>query len=201
MTAPPSRVVRLEAMLVLGRLAARNRACQQDAVREGVVPVLMEMMMDGELTTPGAVCCLFRHWVGVVLCTFCNVPPTVQGRREMGGAFQSQQQTVVFALLCAPRVHLPHTLRVCPLIMCHSGNCRLSVFKVYCFLDMPIGAHPPLAGPTQLSRVTPTAGGRRLSLTDEGRLTHLISGAQHLDQTRMGLEPIHPALFACLLRF
>jgi hypothetical protein len=87
-------------MLVLGRLAARNRACQQDAVREGVVPVLVEMMMDGELTTPGAVCCLFRHWVGVVLCTFCSVPPTVQGRREMGGAFQSQQQTVVFALLC-----------------------------------------------------------------------------------------------------
>ena len=29
-------------MLVLGRLAARNRACQQDAVREGVVlPVLV----------------------------------------------------------------------------------------------------------------------------------------------------------------
>lgn len=48
MTAPPSRAVRLEAMLVLGRLAARNRACQQDAVREGVVPVLVEMMMDGE---------------------------------------------------------------------------------------------------------------------------------------------------------
>lgn len=47
MMAPPSRAVRLEAMLVLGRLAARNRACQQDAVREGVVPVLVEMMMDG----------------------------------------------------------------------------------------------------------------------------------------------------------
>jgi hypothetical protein len=48
MAAPPSRAVRLEVMLVLGRLAARNRACQQDAVREGVVPVLVEMMMDGE---------------------------------------------------------------------------------------------------------------------------------------------------------
>lgn len=48
MTAPPSHAVRLEAMLVLGRLAARNRACQQDAVREGVVPVLVEMMMDGK---------------------------------------------------------------------------------------------------------------------------------------------------------
>lgn len=47
MNAPPSRAVRLEAMLVLGRLAARNRACQQDAVREGVVPVLVEMMQDG----------------------------------------------------------------------------------------------------------------------------------------------------------
>lgn len=51
MAAPPSRAVRLEAMLVLGRLAARNRACQQDAVREGVVPVLVEMMMAGELIT------------------------------------------------------------------------------------------------------------------------------------------------------
>lgn len=141
-TAPPSRAVRLEAMLVLGRLAARNRACQQDAVREGVVPVLVEMMMDGELTTPGAVCCLFRHWVGVVLCTFCNVPPTVQGQREMDGAFQSQRQTVVFALLCVPRVHLPHTLRVCPLIMCHSGNCRLSVFKVYFFWICQAGRTP-----------------------------------------------------------
>jgi hypothetical protein len=48
MNAPPSRAVRLEAMLVLGRLAARNRACQQDAVREGVVPVLVEMMQGGE---------------------------------------------------------------------------------------------------------------------------------------------------------
>jgi hypothetical protein len=48
MAAPPSRAVRLEAMLVLGRLAARNRACQQDAVREGVVPVLVEMMVEGE---------------------------------------------------------------------------------------------------------------------------------------------------------
>lgn len=36
---------------MLGRLAARNRACQQDAVREGVVPVLVEMMMDGEQQT------------------------------------------------------------------------------------------------------------------------------------------------------
>jgi hypothetical protein len=33
-----------------------------------------------------------------------------------------------------------------------------------------------------------TATGRRLSLADEGRLTHLISGgAQHLAQTRIGL--------------
>lgn len=48
MTNPPSRAVRLEAMLVLGRLAARNRACQQDAVREGGVPVLVEMMVEGE---------------------------------------------------------------------------------------------------------------------------------------------------------
>ena len=61
------------------------------------------------------------------------------------------------------------------------------------FLNDTRGAHPSPAGHTQLSRVTPTAGGRRLSLTDEGRLTHLITGgAQHLDQTRMGLEPIHP---------
>jgi hypothetical protein len=59
------------------------------------------------------------------------------------------------------------------------------------FLLITRGAHPPPAGPTQqLSRVTPTAGGWRLSLTDEGRLTHLIpGGAQHL---AWDLEPIHP---------
>lgn len=50
MASPPTPAVRLEAMLVLGRLAARNRACQQDAVREGVVPVLVDMMMHGELS-------------------------------------------------------------------------------------------------------------------------------------------------------
>jgi len=48
MMSPASRGVRLEAMLVLGRLAARNRACQQDAVREGVVPVLVDMITEGE---------------------------------------------------------------------------------------------------------------------------------------------------------
>ena len=54
-------------------------------------------------------------------------------------------------------------------------------------------AHPSPAGHTQLSRFTRTAGGWRPSLTDEGRLTHLISGsAQRLDQTRMGCQPIHP---------
>jgi hypothetical protein len=63
----------------------------------------------------------------------------------------------------------------------------------FVFLSDTRAANPSPAGHTQLSRVTPTAGGRRLSLTDEGRLTHLITGgAQHLDQTRMGLEPIHP---------
>jgi hypothetical protein len=54
------------------------------------------------------------------------------------------------------------------------------------------GAHPPPAGHTQLSRVKPTAGGGRQSLTDEGRLTHPISGgAQRLDQKLVGLEPTH----------
>ena len=43
------------------------------------------------------------------------------------------------------------------------------------FFVAPRGAHPPPAGPTQLSQVTPTAGGLRLSPIDEGRLTHLIS--------------------------
>ncbi|KAF6258187.1 armadillo-type protein [Scenedesmus sp. NREL 46B-D3] len=38
---------RLEAMLVLGRLAARCVAVQQDAVREGAVPVLVGMMQQG----------------------------------------------------------------------------------------------------------------------------------------------------------
>lgn len=42
-------------MLVLGRLAARNRACQQDAVREGVVPVLVDMMRTGALAVDGGV--------------------------------------------------------------------------------------------------------------------------------------------------
>ena len=36
------------------------------------------------------------------------------------------------------------------------------------------GPHPSPAGHTQLSRVSSTAGGRRLSLTDEGHPTHLI---------------------------
>jgi hypothetical protein len=47
------------------------------------------------------------------------------------------------------------------------------------------GGHPPPspAGHTQLSRVNPTAGARRQSLTNEGGLTHPISGgAQCLDQ-------------------
>ncbi len=39
---------RLEALLVLARLAARRTACQQDAVREGAVPVLVELMRGGE---------------------------------------------------------------------------------------------------------------------------------------------------------
>jgi hypothetical protein len=42
---------RLEAMLVLGRLAARCVAVQQDAVREGAVPVLVGMMQQGKSGT------------------------------------------------------------------------------------------------------------------------------------------------------
>jgi hypothetical protein len=49
------------------------------------------------------------------------------------------------------------------------------------------GAHPPPAGHTQTTGQSPTAGGRRQSLTDEGRLTHPISGgAQRLDQKKRG---------------
>ena len=57
-------------------------------------------------------------------------------------------------------------------------RCVCAVLCLSVFFHTPRGAHPPPAGPTQLSRVTPTTGGRRLqvSLTDEGRLTHLISG-------------------------
>jgi hypothetical protein len=44
------------------------------------------------------------------------------------------------------------------------------------FLKITGGAHPSPAGHTQLSRVNPTAGDRRQSLTDDGRLTHLTSG-------------------------
>ena len=39
-----------------------------------------------------------------------------------------------------------------------------------CFFGNTKGGVPSPAGPTQLSRVTTNAGGRRLSLTDEGRL-------------------------------
>ncbi|WIA20255.1 hypothetical protein OEZ85_006090 [Tetradesmus obliquus] len=42
-----SPATRLEAMLVLGRLAARCVAVQQDAVREGAVPPLVDMMQAG----------------------------------------------------------------------------------------------------------------------------------------------------------
>jgi hypothetical protein len=46
---------------------------------------------------------------------------------------------------------------------------------------------PPAPGHTQLSRVNPTALGRRQSLTDEGRLTHPISeGALCLEQQKCG---------------
>jgi hypothetical protein len=48
MTTTSSSTIRLEAMLVLARLSARNVACQQDAVRDGVVPVLLDMMRTGQ---------------------------------------------------------------------------------------------------------------------------------------------------------
>ena len=55
------------------------------------------------------------------------------------------------------------------------------------FLKFTGGAHPPPAGHTQTAGQSPTAGGRRQSLTDEGRLTHPISGgAQRLDQKKRG---------------
>jgi hypothetical protein len=61
----------------------------------------------------------------------------------------------------------------------------LKVSAVY--FEITGGAHPPPAGHTQRSRVNSTAGGRRQSLTDEGRLTHPISGgAQRLDQKQRG---------------
>jgi hypothetical protein len=53
------------------------------------------------------------------------------------------------------------------------------------------GAHPPPAGHTQTAGQSPTAGGRRQSLTDEGRLTHPISGgAQRLDQKKRGAPSV-----------
>jgi hypothetical protein len=69
-----------------------------------------------------------------------------------------------------------------------------SAFACCLFVCVEItgGAHPPPAGHTQRSRVNSTAGGRRQSLTDEGRLTHPISGGgQRLDQKSVGLEPTH----------
>jgi hypothetical protein len=86
--------------------------------------------------------------------------------------------------LCPSR---PHATATC-ISMSHCLTCHNISSTI------PRGAHPSTAGHTQLSRVTPPAWAQRLSLNDEGRLTHLTSGgAQHLDQTRMGLEPIQPA--------
>ena len=49
------------------------------------------------------------------------------------------------------------------------------MFSSYIFLlKVTGGAHPPPAGHTQTAGQSPTAGGRRQSLTDEGRLTHPI---------------------------
>jgi DNA mismatch repair ATPase MutL len=81
----------------------------------------------------------------------------------------------VSAYVCAscPDLHMPY----CP-------TCQ---FARSFFFKITGGAHPPPAGHTQLSRVNSTAGGRRQSLTDEGRLTHPISeGAQRLDQKKRG---------------
>lgn len=41
-----SSATRLESMLIAARLCARHTACQQDAVREGAVPVLVAVMND-----------------------------------------------------------------------------------------------------------------------------------------------------------
>ena len=61
-------------------------------------------------------------------------------------------------------------------------------YTLYFFLKVTGGgAHPPPAGHTQTAGQSPTAGGRRQSLTDEGRLTHPIpGGAQRLDQKKHG---------------
>jgi hypothetical protein len=66
-------------------------------------------------------------------------------------------------------------------------NASPSLLPHVFFLEIQGRAHPPPAGNTQLSQVNLTAGGRRQSLTDEGRLTHPISGgARRLDQTKRG---------------
>jgi hypothetical protein len=71
-----------------------------------------------------------------------------------------------------------------PMFSSASGRLTFILYCMYfleglllCFLScrihtpvfVPRRAHPPAAGQTQLSGVTRTAGGRRLSLTDEGQ--------------------------------
>ena len=41
---PGSRNNRLEMVLVLARLALKHTPCQQDMIREGIAPLLVEMM-------------------------------------------------------------------------------------------------------------------------------------------------------------
>jgi hypothetical protein len=68
---------RLEAMLVLGRLAARCVAVQQDAVREGAVPVLVDMMQQGGCRRCMHCACYIARVLTWANYTYCNLPPVM----------------------------------------------------------------------------------------------------------------------------
>ena len=63
------------------------------------------------------------------------------------------------------------------------------VQAVFFFFKVTGGAHPPPAGHTQTAGQSPTAGGRRQSLTDEGRLTHpILCYTGHVDLGAMWID-------------
>jgi hypothetical protein len=80
-----------------------------------------------------------------------------------------------------------HCWGVCSLRADSMYTCHAATPSILFFLKVTGGAHPPPAGHTQTAGQSLTAGGRRQSLTNEGRLTHPIpGGAQRLDQKKRG---------------
>lgn len=84
------------------------------------------------------------------------------------GLGEASPKVFEWAYVCT----LLHTAK--SLLWCESiGLSPGAVHRSFLSLFLSRGPHPPPAGPTQLSRVTPTGGGRRPRLTNEGCLTRL----------------------------